>query len=219
MSRFSVLCAAAVAAALVAGPAGAAPPKGKAPVKRPAAAAPAPACYSPPEFEAEQALRLHTELMVIGLKCQEAYKDKNPFGAYNQFTQTQKTALAAWEKRLIGYFGRAGGGGSGSATARFDSFRTGLANEASRRVATIGATEYCEAMVPLAVQAATLSPAEVTKLVGDEHLMRLSRHPVCGTTGKGAGAGAAPAAKAQPAVATMPRAQKPAKARKKPKGS
>jgi len=152
----------------------------------PAATASKQACYSAEEFEADQALRLHTELMVIGLKCQKVYQEQNPFGAYIDFTNRHRTVLAGSEKRLIGFYQRTAGG---NATQRFDTFRTSLANEVSRRAATIGNTEYCEALVPLARQAAALSEAELRQLVADEKLLRLAHQRPCHVSAGTAAAG------------------------------
>lgn len=196
MSRLSASLSALALAVVVASAAGsalAAVPK-----------SPVLACYNPTEFEADQALRLHTELMVIGLKCQEAYKEKDPFGAYRDFTTRQKTALGSWEKRLIAHFGHGGNG-----TARFDTFRTELANQVSRRAAAIGNSEYCEVMVPLAVQAAALSEPDLRHLLADEKVVRLAHEPICGT-----------GAKARPAAATStPAPAKPKAHKKKTKGA
>ena len=193
MNRFPVFLTAVAAVLLSAGPVLAAP-----------ANAPAKACYTPSEFQAEQGLRLHTELMVIGLKCQDGYKEKDPFGAYRDFTRLQKTVLSAWEKRLIEYFRRSGGG---NPTARFDTFRTTLANDVSRRATTIGNTDYCEIMVPLAAQAAALSEADLRRLVDDDKLVRLPYQPICGT-----------GAQARPAAVSVPAVKKP-KPRKKTNGA
>ena len=53
-----------------------------------ASAMAAPACYTMPEAEAEQGIRIHSELMVIGLNCQHMYKSngKNLYASYRSFT-------------------------------------------------------------------------------------------------------------------------------------
>ena len=67
-------------------------------------------CYSQAEFEADQLLELHTELMVIGLKCRSAYPVENPFGAYNDFTRLHRSALSGAERQMMEHFRRHGGG-------------------------------------------------------------------------------------------------------------
>ena len=164
--------------------------------KKPPPAQPAAgkACYSPAAFEADRLLELHTELMVIGLKCRSAYPAENPFGVYNEFTRLHRSALAGAERQMIEHFrGQSGG----NATRRFDTFRTELANQASRRAAEIGETEYCALMVPLAVRAPALSDAEVRELLADAIAPHLARLPPCAPLGAGAKPAAAGAAKMQ----------------------
>ena len=138
------------------------------------------ACYSQAEFEADLMLELHTELMVIGLKCRSAYPAENPFGVYNEFTRLQRSRLTGAERQIIGYFRRLG---EGDSTRRFDTFRTELANQVSRRAAEIGETEYCALMVPLAVKAPALSDAEVRDLLADRGSLHLARKPPCAAAG------------------------------------
>ncbi|MEI6558750.1 MAG: hypothetical protein WCO00_10110 [Rhodospirillaceae bacterium] len=149
------------------------------------------ACYSQAEFEADQVLELHTELMVIGLKCRTAYPAENPFGAYHEFTRRHRSMISAAERQVMDHLRHAGGRG---ATQQFDSFRTELANQVSRRAAMIGETGYCALMVPLAVQAPALSDADVRKILADDLALHLARRPPCsaaGRAGRAAGTGAA----------------------------
>ena len=66
------------------------------------------ACYSAAEYDAEQAVRLHTELMVIGLTCNSIEADRKLFAKYQQFTTKNRTSLLNWEKVLIGHFSQTG---------------------------------------------------------------------------------------------------------------
>ena len=65
------------------------------------------------------------------------------------------------------------------ATQQFDSFRTELANQVSRRAALIGETGYCAVMVPLVVRTPTLSDAEVRGVLADDVALHLARKPPC----------------------------------------
>ena len=140
------------------------------------------ACYTKAEFEADQILEFHTELMVIGLKCRTAYPVEKPFGAYTDFTNLHRSLLSGAERRLMEHFQRHGGGG----THRFDALRTDLANQASRRAAMIGETIYCAAMVPLAIKTPVLSDDDVLELIADPVFPHLARRPPCSPTGAGA---------------------------------
>ena len=144
-------------------------------------------CYSAAEFDADRLLELHTELMVIGLKCQSAYPVERPFDAYNAFTRQHREMLSEAERRMIAYFRRQGGNG----TRAFDTFRTELANDVSRHARLLGETGYCAVMVPLAVQTPALSEEAVLKLLTDEATPHFARKPPCVAAGGHPPAGAA----------------------------
>jgi hypothetical protein len=106
----------------------------------PAGAAAAPACYTKKEFEAELALRLHTELMVIGLTCHQLDLAQDFFGKYQQFTARHRAVLIDFEARLVEHFRRVERAGG---ERRFHSFRTALANEVAQRAALLTPAAYC----------------------------------------------------------------------------
>lgn len=144
-----------------------------------AAAAPKPTCYSRSEHAAEQLIRLHTEMMVVGLTCQSVVPDQNPFGKYHEFTVKNRAAISASEGLLIAHFRKTK---SGNATRNFDTYRTELANEVSRRSATIGVGVYCSELVDRVKNAVSLTPEDIRILTSDEKtagLMHLSSRPLC----------------------------------------
>ncbi|WP_119678645.1 hypothetical protein [Indioceanicola profundi] len=138
-----------------------------------------PVCFTEAEAEAEEAIRLHTELMVIGLTCQESAPagQLSLFARYRQFTDQHQTAIRAWEKALIAHFKRVG---KGSATKLFDSYRTSLANEISRRAIALSNPVFCAAYVPLAEKALTLTSAELgQRLSAPEQGVQVASLPRC----------------------------------------
>ena len=66
------------------------------------------ACYTPDEAEAEQGIRIHSELMVIGLNCQHMARagKKNLYLEYRDFTARHAQVFSDYETRLIRYFRR-----------------------------------------------------------------------------------------------------------------
>lgn len=148
-----------------------------APALAEAAAPPKPACYSRKEHAAEQMVRLHTELMVIGLTCQSIFPEHQTFLKYQEFTIKNKAILSDAENSLISHFRRT----SGSA-ARFDTYRTELANEISRRVGVIGSYSYCQQFIPRAENALKM-PTDDLKLIASNEkeagLMHLGSRPLC----------------------------------------
>lgn len=162
-------------------------------------------CYSVPEFAAEQGIRLHTELMVVGLTCQ--YLDKpgqaSLFNQYKQFTLKYQNRIQDWEKSLIGYFQRTT---AGNATRNFDSFRTRLANETSQRAIALSTPVFCGAHAPLVAEAMAASLADIERgLSPDGEGMHVANAPRCDMPAPGVlVADAATAAAAAPPRAPTP---------------
>jgi hypothetical protein len=173
LSRLRTVSAVAVALAIAAGPALAAAPKKSSPK-----AEPKPVCYSRAEHAAEQFIRLHTEMMTVGLYCKELAAKDDPYGMYQRFTIDHRSDLAAAEKVLIDFYARNGG------RAKFDTFRTELANELSRRSAFINVGIYCHEFVDRVKDTLALSVEQLKTLTNDEAkggLMYLASRPLCET--------------------------------------
>jgi surface antigen len=95
------------------------------------AAGAAPLCYWPAEIEADQAVRLQIELMLVGEACRDP--------SYGNFLERNRDALAAYQQILLERFGRAGT--DEAAESALQSYLTRLANEAALRA---GRTEsFC----------------------------------------------------------------------------
>src|SRR5687768_12155513 len=64
------------------------------------------ACYTKDEAIAEQAVRIHSELMVIGLNCQHMTPagQKNLYQSYREFTARHSSLFARYETTLMNYF-------------------------------------------------------------------------------------------------------------------
>lgn len=158
-------------------------------------------CYTRAEAEAEQAIRLHTELMVVGLTCAEMNPAAGPslFAQYKEFTLRHKDELGRWEKALIGHFKRHH---KGNATRHFDSFRTRLANEMSQRAIALTTPVFCQSHVPMVARAGALTQADLRHLVSAEPAVRLTAAPRCEAPAKRVAANATNAA--ETAVAAAP---------------
>jgi hypothetical protein len=97
-------------------------------------------CYSPAEVQAEQLLRLHSELMVITVTCRESSEGENLVPAYTGFTRNNISALHEAEQTMIRYY-KAAYGGNG--ITRLDRLRTLLANEYGQEIANVSAPAFC----------------------------------------------------------------------------
>lgn len=101
----------------------------------------APACYSPAELEAEQLLRLHSELMVITVTCRVGSGGESLTTAYTGFTNRNISALHQAERAMVNYYDEHGGQGQD----RLDKLRTKLANEYGQKIADMSAQPFCDA--------------------------------------------------------------------------
>lgn len=101
------------------------------------------ACYTNAEAEAEQGVRLHSELMVIGLNCQHlahAAGNKNLYLAYREFSAAHGKLFAAYETQLLNYFKRTG---VSDPEAALHKLRTDLANKISTDAAQMRPDIFC----------------------------------------------------------------------------
>jgi hypothetical protein len=138
-----------------------------------------PACYSAAEYDAEQAVRLHTELMVIGLTCNAIEADRKLFSKYQQFTTKNRTSLMNWEKVLIGHFRETD---KSNPTRRFDDFRTVVANEIAQRSALLTPPVFCQTHSDIVDQALALSESDLKRFLSESKSNEIGVAPPCGVT-------------------------------------
>jgi len=77
-------------------------------------------CYRSDEIEADQAVRLQAQIMVLSDSCRSA--------SYGDFRQHVGKTLADYQQKIIGHYRRDGASARGADNA-FDSFITSLANK------------------------------------------------------------------------------------------
>lgn len=99
------------------------------------------ACYMPDQTEAEQGLRIHTELMVIGLNCQHMIHDKgNLYVQYREFTRKNHNLIAGYEQTMIDYYR---GQGAANPVGKLHDLRTMLANRIATESARMQPNVFC----------------------------------------------------------------------------
>lgn len=91
-------------------------------------------CYSQEETTAEQALRVHSELLVIAVSCADAFRRPDLFNDYVRFTNRNARDLAGYEKTISTKIAN---------QKRFDEWRTLMANSVAARAAMMDTREYC----------------------------------------------------------------------------
>jgi hypothetical protein len=117
-------------------------------------------CYSLAEAEAEQAIRIHSELMVIGLNCQHLGPKgrKNLYIQYKDFTNKHGALLRGYENTLLNYFRQAG---KSNPDREMHTMRTNFANKISRDVATMRPDAFCAYYAPRMPRAAAMNDGQV----------------------------------------------------------
>jgi len=96
-------------------------------------------CYSPAAIEAEQALKFLSDVMVASTECHDT--------TYGLFQQRNREAVIAYQKAMIAHF---------HSTAAFDSWDTGIANDASMKHVGQSMTQACQQAADLIKTASSL---------------------------------------------------------------
>jgi hypothetical protein len=135
-------------------------------------------CYTQKEAEAEQAIRIHSELMVIGLNCQHMrFKDgTNLYLKYRQFASQHSDLFAGYEATLIEYHRR---NGAGNPQRKLDDMRTLLANNIANDSATMSPDQFCNRFVPRIFKAAQMSRSELATWAGTLYPSHPVSQPIC----------------------------------------
>lgn len=106
-----------------------------------AAPAAGPTCYSASEMEAEQGLRIHSELMVIGLTClRMPTGGPQLYSKYQTFTKKNQGLITGYENDIISYYRRTG---MPNPEGKLHTLRTQLANEISQHAITMSVSSFC----------------------------------------------------------------------------
>lgn len=119
-------------------------------------------CYSPAEYRAEQAVRYHTRLMIIGMRCQRiltptAYVD------YQNFTKRNQSVIRTQENLLISYFKEARS--TPNAEKALHTLRTDLANNMSMQANGPGVMQFCRNYAGTLQQAKAMKPHDFQKWI------------------------------------------------------
>ena len=127
-------------------------------------------CYSPAELQAEQVLRLHSELMVIAVTCREGSNGQDLVGAYAAFTHDNIEMLKDAEATLINYY-KARYHDNG--ISHLDTLRTKLGNESGQESADDTSPLFCRQYRDRVVALYYDSPAQVQKEV--RHMVQTTK--------------------------------------------
>lgn len=135
-------------------------------------------CYTPQEAEAEQGIRIHSELMVIGLNCQHMTPRgwKNFYQQYREITNRNSDLFAGYETTLINYFAQAG---ERNPEGRLHDMRTNMANKVSTDAARMRPDIFCSTYAPRVPKAAQMSREQIRQWAASTSATGPVSHPRC----------------------------------------
>jgi len=134
-------------------------------------------CYSTEEAEAEQGIRIHSELMVIGLNCQHMTPrgQQNFYSQYRAFTQRHADLFSGYESTLVNYYNKNGG----SAERKIHDLKTSFANNVSTGAASMRPDIFCSRNVQRLRDVARMSRNELQQWASNAATHRPSSQSVC----------------------------------------
>ena len=133
-------------------------------------AAQAASCYRSDEIEADQAMRLQAQVMVLSDSCQSA--------SYGEFRQHIGTTLAAYQQKMIGRFRRDGASARGADNA-FDSFITALANKMALTYGSEPVGSLCSRSANFLAQAGHFSRDDFVHYVSEQAAANRHTYTIC----------------------------------------
>ena len=135
-------------------------------------------CYSKKEAEAEQGIRIHSELMVIGLNCQHMTPPgwNNFYAEYRNITNRHADLFSGYENTLIGYYRR---NGVDKPERAMHDLRTAFANKISTDAATMRPDIFCAQYAPRIPRAAQMSRSDFQEWAATFHPTHPTKRPIC----------------------------------------
>lgn len=117
-------------------------------------------CYMPEEAEAEEGIKIHSELMVIALNCQHMTPKgwKNFYQQYREITARNADLIGGYENVLINYFALAG---ASNPEVSFHNMRTSFANQVSTDAAKMRPDIFCATYAPRLPKVDRMSTADL----------------------------------------------------------
>lgn len=135
-------------------------------------------CFNAAEAEAEQGIRIHSELMVIGLNCQHMQFEDNSnlYLKYRSFTNKHSSLFSGYEDKLMAYYKRTG---DGNPEARLNTLRTAFANKISLDAAEMKPHNFCNRYAKRIFEVDKMNRSEIRRWASTVHKDHPLSHPVC----------------------------------------
>lgn len=138
-------------------------------------------CYTAKEVEAEQGIRIHSELMVIGLTCLNMPQGAEMYSKYQSFTQKNHRLIAQYENEMISYYKRAG---YDHPEQKLHTLRTTMANEISQHAITMSIVTFCHTFGPRVDKALHMDQKKIREWAQHSWVSAPTSRPACTTTAR-----------------------------------
>jgi len=141
-------------------------------------AAQASTCYTQTEAEAEQGLRIHSELMVIGLNCiNMRFRDgTNLYKEYQRFTKDYIDVFASYEDKMLDYYTRRG---DSDPESSLNTLRTLMANNISNSAARMKPDQFCNRYAGRIFKASAMDRNSFKKWASTIYPSHPVSNPIC----------------------------------------
>jgi hypothetical protein len=134
-------------------------------------------CYNERQFEAEQGLRIHSELMVISLTCMKMPEGPDMYLKYQEFTKKNKALISSYEADMIGYFRD---NGYAAPEKQFHTLRTNLANQISQHAIKMSTASFCQHFGTRIDRALGMDQENLRQWAAQPWPNSPTTHPACG---------------------------------------
>lgn len=137
-------------------------------------------CYSSAEVEAEQGLRIHSELMVISLNCQHvSHRNGNLYIQYKDFSRQHQDLISGYESTMKSYYRRTG---RSNPERAINDLRTDLANKVSTDAARMKPNVFCKYYGGRIQQALQMDRAKLRRWAATVFPSHPVSRPICAST-------------------------------------
>lgn len=141
-------------------------------------------CYTAKEFEAEQGIRIHSELMVIGLTCMKMPQGTQMYMKYQNFTQKNQKLIAQYETEIIAHYRREG---AEKPERKLHTLRTTLANQISQHAVVMSVSNFCQRFSQRIDQALAMDKEKLRRWAQQPWPGSPTSRPICDSRSVSAG--------------------------------
>ena len=138
-------------------------------------------CLGGKEVEAEQGLRIHSELMVIGLTCIRMPQGQQNYMKYQSFTKKNSHLIAKYETDMIEHYRQEG---AKNPELKLHTLRTTMANQISQHAIKMSTATFCQRFSPRIDQALSMDQKKFRNWAQHVYPGSTTSEPTCTASGK-----------------------------------